>query len=200
MYCIPDHTPSLEEKIALMREDAQYDVADPIISCSSLTAKQEEELIPDSDIFADIHAKSTPPKVPKIFVSNNCTFNCAYCSCRASNDSRRVYCNSPREMAEIAYNTAKDNGHGVFITSAIHRNANYTEELIIETMRILRRELLYNGYIHAKVMPGTDPLLIEKAAHYANRLSVNIEVAKTADMKESQNRRISIIYWAPCRK
>lgn len=180
MYYIPDHTPSLEEKITLMQEDSQYDVADPIVSYGSLPPEQEQEVIPDPTMFADIHAKSTPPKVPKLFVSNNCIFNCAYCGCRASNDNKHRYCNTPREMAEIAYNEAKDNGHGVFITSSIHRNADYTEELIIETLRILRKELLYNGYVHAKVMPGTDPLLIIEAARYANRLSVNIEVAKNS--------------------
>ena len=179
MYYIPDHTPSLDEKISLMQEDSRYDVADPIISYG-YSPEQEQDIIPDPSVFADIHAKSTPPKVPKIFVSNNCIFNCAYCGCRASNDSKQRYCNTPREMAEIAYKTAKPGGNGVFITSAIHRNPDYTEELIIETMRILRKELLYNGYIHAKVMPGTNPLLIEKAARYANRLSVNIEVAKNS--------------------
>lgn len=180
MNYIPDHTPSLEERIALMQEDSRFDVADPELSFGPAQADREQEFIPDPSIFSDIQAKSNPPKVPKVFLSNNCVFNCAYCGCRVSNEGRQRYCNTPRQMAELAYNMAKENGHGVFITSAIHRNPDYTEELIIETLRILRKEYFYTGYIHAKIMPGTDPSLIERAAQYANRLSVNIEVAKSS--------------------
>jgi putative DNA modification/repair radical SAM protein len=173
-----DHTLTLENKILLMQEDARFDVADPQLSYG--TTQSEDESIPDPSMFQDIHAAQAPPKVPKIFLSNKCIFNCAYCGCRASRDTDQRYCNTPSELAEIALQQAKDNGHGIFITSAIYQNANYTEEIIIETLRILRKELFYNGYIHAKIMPGTDPHLIEKAGQYANRLSVNIEVAQNA--------------------
>jgi putative DNA modification/repair radical SAM protein len=178
MYINQDHALSIEDKIAQMQEDARYDVADPLLTYGS--EQPEQEVIPDLSMFADIHSKQTPPKVPKVFLSNQCSFNCAYCGCRASRDGNSRYCNTPREMAEISLKTAKNNGHGVFITSAIYKNANYTEEMIIETLRILRKELFYDGYIHAKVMPGTDPSLIAKAGQYANRLSVNIEVARNA--------------------
>lgn len=80
-------------------------------------------------------------------------------------------------MAEIAVNTALDHPHhGVFITSAVYRNADYTEELIVETLRRMRFEHHYTGYIHAKIMPGADPALIEEAGWLADRLSVNIEL------------------------
>lgn len=176
MYINRDHSLSIEEKMALMQEDARYDVADPQLSYG--LEQPEQEVLPDPSMFGDIHSGKTPPKVPKVFLSNQCTFNCAYCGCRASRDTNSRYCNTPREMAELSLRTAKSNGHGVFITSAIYKNANYTQELIIETLRILRKELLYDGYVHAKVMPGTDPALIAKAGQYADRLSVNIEVAR----------------------
>jgi predicted DNA-binding helix-hairpin-helix protein len=79
----------------------------------------------------------------------------------------------------MALDMAKNNGHGVFISSAIYRNADYTQELISESVRIMREELNYGGYIHAKVMPGADPLLIKRTGKYASRMSVNIEVAKS---------------------
>lgn len=169
---------SYEDKVTQMQEDACFDVADAQLSYGPM--QSEEVSIPDPSIFRDIHSQQPPPKVPKVFLSNKCIFNCAYCGCRASRETDARYCNSPRELAEISLQQAKDNGHGVFITSAIYKNADYTEELIIETLRIMREELFYSGYIHAKVMPGTNPLLIEKAGRYANRLSVNIEVAQNA--------------------
>lgn len=198
MYISHDHTLSIEDKIKLMQEDAQFDVADAQLSYGS--NQLEQEVIPDPSMFTDIHSKQTLPKVPKVFLSNQCSFNCAYCGCRASRDTNSRYCNTPREMAEIALSQARTNGHGIFITSAIYKNANYTQELIIETLRILRSELFYDGYVHAKIMPGTDPALIEKAGQYANRLSVNIEVAqnigyeRVAKQKNKENILIPMQY------
>jgi len=161
--------PTWEEKIHQMNQDALYDVADDDSAC-----------IPDfSAIKNEIKSRPSPPKVPKIFMSNDCIFNCAYCGCRASNDMRHCYTNDPKELAAISVAEAQRNGHGVFISSAIFKNADYTTELIIATIKNIRNVLGYKGYVHAKIMPGTDQELIRTAGLYANRLSVNIEVAKS---------------------
>ncbi len=166
---IGDKTLSLEDRVSQMQEDAAYDVAD-----------NDEAVMPDlSFIRETIRAKRSPPKVPKVFLSNDCTFNCAYCGCRCGNEGRQRYVWKPRELAEFAVKQAEENRHGVFITSSIYRNADYTEELIVETLRIIRDEIGYRGYVHAKIMPGADPLLIYRAGQFADRLSVNIEVAKS---------------------
>jgi len=160
---------TVEEKINLMRQDALFDVADDDGAC-----------MPDlSAIRKEIKAKPAPPTVPKIFLSNDCLFNCAYCGCRAGNENRQCYTNTPKELADIAVNEANRNGHGIFISSAIFKTADYTTELIIDTLKHIRMAHGYKGYVHAKIMPGTDPGLIRLAGLYANRLSVNIEVAKS---------------------
>ena len=167
---ISRYMPTAEEQLTLMREDARYDVADE--------REGEHVCIPDPSLFRDISAPP-PPKVPKVFLSNNCAFNCAYCGCRCSNEQRTRYALEPAELARIAVAEAEKNGHGVFITSAVDKNADYTEERIVATLRHIRETLGYVGYVHAKVMPGTDPLLIREAGRYADRLSVNIEVARS---------------------
>lgn len=149
---------SIQKKIALMQDDAKFDIAEPERECQP---------------------KKALPKVPKIFLSNDCAFNCAYCGCRNTRDEKITYCNNPKDLARIAVSEARANGHGVFISSAIYKNADYTEELIIEALKSIRNEYNYTGYVHAKVMPGTDPLLIQKCGLYADRLSINIEVAKS---------------------
>ncbi len=157
------------EKLLQMREDARYDVSDDDNAC-----------IPDLNaIRTSIHSKAAPPKVPKVFLANDCVFNCAYCNCRVSNECKRRYVMTPRELADVAVREANQKRRGIFITSAIYKNPDYTEELIIETLKIIRREHLFGGYVHAKIMPGADPKLIQEAGRYANRLSVNIEVAKS---------------------
>ena len=153
---------SPQEQLTLMAEDAQFDLAD------------------DSDEGAGVVGLGKPLKVPKVFVSNDCIFNCAYCGCRASNDRQR-YCHDPRKLARLSVDIAESAAKtpGIFITSSIVRNADYTQELIVETLRVIREELQYHGYVHAKIMPGADPELIWRAGRYANRLSVNIETVRS---------------------
>jgi putative DNA modification/repair radical SAM protein len=157
-----------EEAVSQMRSDARYDVSDNDGAC-----------VPDHSAISSIASQPAPPKVPKVFLSNDCVFNCAYCGCRSTLDGKRRYTHAPRELARIAVSEAAQNGRGIFITSAIRKNADYTQELIVETLRAVRNELGYGGYVHAKVMPGTDPALIRETGKYADRLSVNIEVAKS---------------------
>ena len=168
---------SIEDKIALMRQDACFDVSDE-------EAGAYTEPVPAlSQIRKGIKAPKGGFTAPKVFLSNDCIFNCSYCGCRRCRDNKTRYVNTPREFAQISLDTAKANNDKVFITSSIYKNPDYTEEMIIETMRIMRREFGYTGYLHAKVMPGTDPELIRRAGLYADRLSVNIEVAKSEGYK-----------------
>ena len=161
----------LGEQLRLMEEDTLYDVADD--------RDTDIRCLPDLSLFSDIRSRPASHTIPKMGVANRCIFNCAYCINRASNEERPQYCFEPKELARLSVEAAQKNHHGVFITSAIYKNADYTEELIIETLKYMRRDLQYKGYIHAKVMPGADPKLIETAGLYADRLSVNIEVAKS---------------------
>lgn len=175
---IIEKTPTLQEKIALMQESAVYDIAD---GDRAAQGDYSDVRIHDNDLVAigksisNIKSKPSPPTVPKVFVSNDCSFNCAYCGCRCSKDKRR-YTHNTEEIADIALATANQCGHGVFITSAICKNADYTEELIIDTLKVLRHKRGYDGYIHAKIMPGADPLLIRQLGFLADRVSVNIEL------------------------
>ena len=170
-----------------MREDTGFDVADNDNVC-----------VPDfSAIKNEIKSAGSLPKVPKMMMSNDCTFNCSYCGCRAGNEHRKRYTNIPKELAQISVNEATKNNCGIFITSAIYRNADHTTELIIETLKSIRQTHNYKGYIHAKIMPGTDPQLIRQAGAYANRLSVNIEVAKSEGYEKIARNKNKEIILAP---
>jgi len=160
---------TIDEKFDMMNDDGKYEVT------SDRDAEHTAIVCAN-----DITAPKAPPKVPKMFLSGSCIFNCAYCGCRCSREEKTGYCNTPKEMAEMAVYAAKQNGHGIFVSSAIYKNADYTQELLAESVRIMREDIGYKGYIHAKVMPGADPLLIQKTGLYASRLSVNIEVAQSS--------------------
>ena len=162
-------TLNIEEKLILMEEDAKYEVA------NDLDAENTAILCANS-----IRGQRQPPKIPKTFLASKCIFNCAYCGCRCSREERTNYFNTPEELAKLSVSAAKNSGRGVFVTSAIYKNADYTQEMLAESVRIMRENLCYQGFIHAKVMPGADPMLIAKTGRYANRLSVNIEVVHSS--------------------
>ena len=164
-------TLSPEETLKLMREDAVYDISD-----------HEPSAFGFLNSAMDIKSKRNPPKVPKIYMANRCIFDCTYCGCRCANE-KRGYVYEPSELSALAVSEAKNSSCGIFITSAIHRSPDYTVELIVETLRKIRFEHNYKGYIHAKIMPGTDPLLVEQAGWLADRLSVNIELPSSEGYK-----------------
>ena len=68
---------------------------------------------------------------------------------------------------------------GLFVSSGIIRNPDYTCEKMIETLRILREDYGFAGYIHAKAIPGADSSLILRLGQLADRMSVNIAVSYT---------------------
>ncbi|MDF3004975.1 MAG: biotin synthase related protein [Oscillospiraceae bacterium] len=112
----------------------------------------------------------------KVLMSNACIYNCAYCLNRASNDVPRATF-SPRELADLTIHFYRRNYiEGLFLSSGIIKSPDYTCEKMIETLRILREEYGFRGYIHAKAIPGADDLLLNRLGRLADRMSVNIEL------------------------
>ena len=109
-------------------------------------------------------------------MTNYCVNDCKYCVNRCSNDVRRTFF-TPRELADLTINFYRRNYiEGLFLSSGIIKNPDYTCEQMIETLRILREEYRFSGYIHAKAVPGADTALVAKLGMLADRISVNIEL------------------------
>ncbi|MDR1628861.1 MAG: putative DNA modification/repair radical SAM protein [Oscillospiraceae bacterium] len=112
----------------------------------------------------------------KVLMTNACIYDCAYCQNRRSNDAPRATF-TPRELADLTYHFYRRNYiEGLFLSSGIIKNPDYTVERMIETLRILREEYRFNGYIHAKAIPGADDLLLGRLGQLTDRMSVNIEL------------------------
>lgn len=112
----------------------------------------------------------------KVLMTNVCVYDCQYCVNRRSNDVPRAAF-TPEELAELTIQFYKRNYiEGLFLSSGIIRNPDYTTELMIKTLSILRYKERFNGYIHAKAIPGADSALLYKLGLLADRISVNIEL------------------------
>lgn len=112
----------------------------------------------------------------KVLMTNCCAYDCKYCVNRRSNDTRRAAF-TPEELADLTINFYRRNYiEGLFLSSGVLRNPDYTMEQMIRVLRILRDTYHFNGYIHAKAIPGASPELVEQMGLLADRLSVNIEL------------------------
>ena len=166
----------LEDKLAILADSAKYDVA-----CTSSgvdRAGVHGKL--GCSAAAGICHSFTPDgrcvSLLKVLYSNACCYDCGYCVNRRSNDVPRATF-TPRELAELTIGFYKRNYiEGLFLSSAVIGTPDYTMERMIEALRILRQEYHFNGYIHAKTIPGADAELVRRIGLLADRLSVNIEL------------------------
>ena len=109
-------------------------------------------------------------------MSNECIYDCEYCPNRNSADVPRAKI-TPDEICELVINFYKRNYiEGLFLSSAVFETPNRTMELLAETVRKLRKEYNFNGYIHLKGIPYADKTIVEKAARLVDRMSYNVEL------------------------
>ena len=168
----------LLEKLTILSDAAKYDAA-----CTSSGVKRKFQPgkigNTSSSIAGCCHSFSADGRcvtLLKVLMTNSCVYDCKYCVNRRSNDTRRAAF-TPRELAELTIGFYRRNYiEGLFLSSGVLRNADYTTEQMIRALRILRQEYGFNGYIHAKAIPGTSPELVQQLGLLADRMSVNIEL------------------------
>ena len=112
----------------------------------------------------------------KVLLSNDCAYDCAYCVNRRSCDGPRATF-TPEELCRLTVEFYRRNYiEGLFLSSAVVKNPDYTSELMLTTLKKLREEERFWGYVHVKAIPGADPRLTHALGLYADRMSVNIEL------------------------
>ena len=168
----------LLEKLTVLTDAAKYDAA-----CTSSGVRRgfQPGKIGNttSSIAGCCHSFSADGRcitLLKVLMTNSCVYDCRYCVNRRSNDARRAAF-TPKELAELTIQFYRRNYiEGLFLSSGVLRSPDYTTERMIEALRILRENYGFNGYIHAKAIPGTSPELVYRLGLLADRLSVNIEL------------------------
>lgn len=175
MYDIkPDQ--SLEDKLAILSDAAKYDVA---CTSSGVDRKGREGMLGNSVSAGICHAFSGDGRcisLLKILMSNACIYDCKYCKNRSGNDIKRATF-TPDEICTLTIEFYKRNYiEGLFLSSGVIKNPDYTMEKMCETLRLLRTEYHFNGYIHVKTIPGASEELIYSAGLLADRISVNMEM------------------------
>ena len=174
----------LMDKLTILADAAKYDAA---CTSSGLDRSARPGGLGSTMAAGCCHTFSADGRcvtLLKVLLTNRCAYDCAYCVNRRSNDLPRAAF-TPRELAELTIAFYRRNYiEGLFLSSAVWGGPDRTTEAMIETLRLLREEYGFYGYIHAKAIPGADPLLTRRLGLLADRLSVNIELPS----EESLNR------------
>ena len=173
------------EKLTILTDAAKYDAA-CTSSGGNRTAKKGYIGNTSSSVAGCCHTFSADGRcvtLLKVLMTNKCVYDCKYCVNRRSNDTRRAAF-TPEELADLTIQFYRRNYiEGLFLSSGVFRNPDYTTELMIKSLRLLRETYRFNGYIHAKAIPGTSPELVEQLGFLADRLSVNIELPSEVGLK-----------------
>ena len=165
----------IEEKLIILADAAKYDV-----SCSSSGSKRKNNGgIGDASSSGICHTYTEDGRcvsLLKILLTNYCIYDCAFCVSRKSNDVKRGAF-TVDEVVDITMNFYRRNYiEGLFLSSGIFKNADFTMERLLRIVKKLRLEENYNGYIHLKKIPGESDDLIREAGLYVDRMSINLEL------------------------
>ena len=165
----------LQSKLEILSDAAKYDAA----CTSSGLSTGSRGRIGSAHVSGCCHSFSADGRcvtLLKVLMTNVCVYDCQYCVNRRSNDLPRAAF-TPRELAELTIEFYRRNYiEGLFLSSAVAKSADDTMERMIQALELLRTEYGFGGYIHAKALPGADPLLLARLGRLADRLSVNIEL------------------------
>ncbi|WP_346847997.1 MULTISPECIES: putative DNA modification/repair radical SAM protein [unclassified Clostridium] len=173
----------ISKKLRILSGAAKYDV-----SCSSSGSNRRGiKGALGSSAPSGICHSFTPDgrciSLLKILLTNYCIYDCAYCINRRTNDVERAAF-TVDEVINLTMNFYRRNYiEGLFLSSAVIKNPNYTMELLTSVVKRLRNHFNFRGYIHLKAIPGADEDLIKEAGQYVDRMSVNIELPSNNSLK-----------------
>lgn len=176
----------LQQKLEILADAAKYDA-----SCASNGGEKRSSLDSKgvgSVTGAGICHSFTPDgrcvSLLKILLTNYCIYDCLYCVNRVSSSVQRARF-TPEEVVKLTLDFYKRNYiEGLFLSSGIIRNPDYTMEQVVAVARKLRLEHEFKGYIHLKTIPEASQPLIDEAGKYADRISINIELPTSGDLQK----------------
>ena len=171
------------EKLKILADSAKYDAS---CSSSGSSRKNVNNGIGNGHVSGICHSWGADGRcisLLKILMTNSCMYDCKYCINRATNSVKRATF-TPREIADLTINFYKRNYiEGLFLSSAVIKSPDYTMEMLVKTVNILRNEYNFNGYIHCKTIPGCSQELIDKLGNLVDRMSINIELPSNHSLK-----------------
>jgi putative DNA modification/repair radical SAM protein len=173
-----------QDKLAILADAAKYDA-----SCASSGSESRHSLdgrgIGSTESAGICHSYTPDGRcisLLKILLTNFCQYDCLYCVNRVTSNVPRARF-TVQEVVDLTLDFYRRNCiEGLFLSSGIIQNPDYTMEQVAEVARVLREDHDFRGYIHLKTIPDAAPELLQKAGRYADRLSINVELPTQAGL------------------
>ena len=111
----------------------------------------------------------------RILMTNACSYNCHYCPMRRDRPMPRTLL-KPDELVRI-FLGAHQRGwcQGLFITTGIPGRPVKVMDDLIQVLELLRERHRFGGYIHVKLVAGSETAQIDRLTALASRVSLNFE-------------------------
>ncbi|TLU72102.1 putative DNA modification/repair radical SAM protein [Lichenicoccus roseus] len=177
----------LLQKLEILADAAKYDASCASSGTDKRDSRGAKDGVGSTEGMGICHAYAPDGRcisLLKILLTNSCLFECAYCINRASSNVRRARF-TVDEVVRLTLGFYRRNCiEGLFLSSGIIKSPDYTMEQVIGVARTLRETHGFRGYIHLKTIPDADPLLLEEAGRWADRLSINVELPTEAALAD----------------
>jgi putative DNA modification/repair radical SAM protein len=168
----------LQTKLSILADAAKYDA-----SCASSGSSRRDSRggrgmgsVEGMGICHSYAPDGRCISLLKILLTNFCIYDCLYCINRRSSNVRRARF-SVEEVVQLTLDFYVRNYiEGLFLSSGVIRNPDYTMEQLIRVVQTLREQHDFRGYIHLKTIPDASEELLARAGRYADRVSVNVEL------------------------
>lgn len=190
----------LLQKLGILADAAKYDVA-----CTSSGSQRSavKGQLGNASSAGCCHSFTPDGRcisLLKVLMTNECVYDCAYCVNRRTNEVPRATF-TPRELADLTIEFYRRNYiEGLFLSSGVLRSPDYTTELMVESLSILRGEYGFRGYIHAKAIPGASPELVDRLGRLVDRVSVNLELPSRKSLDLLAPQKTGSRIFAPMRQ
>ena len=117
----------------------------------------------------------------RVMFTDFCKMDCAFCP-NSHWVPRKRHAFKIDELARAFMELhSRHTVDGLFLSSGVAGTGSKTTERLVKVVEIIRHKYGFKGYVHMKVMPGTEYQYVEAAHRLGTRLSVNIETP-TAEM------------------
>ena len=173
----------LLQKLEILADAAKYDASCASSGTDKRSSKGKTDGIGSTEGMGICHAYAPDGRcisLLKILLTNSCIYDCAYCINRRSSNVQRARF-TVDEVVRLTLGFYRRNCiEGLFLSSGIIRDPDYTMERVVDVARTLRVQHGFRGYIHLKTIPDADPDLLAEAGRWADRLSINVELPTEA--------------------
>jgi putative DNA modification/repair radical SAM protein len=175
----------LRSKLAILADAAKYDASCASSGADRRNSRTGKGVGSSGPGMGICHAYAPDGRcisLLKILLTNYCVYDCAYCVNRVSSNTPRARFET-QEIVDLTLGFYKRNYiEGLFLSSGIIRSGDYTMAALVAVVRSLRLDHDFRGYVHLKLVPEADPALVAEAALYADRVSINVELARESSL------------------